>query len=78
MFDWTFCKDFYACTVELVSDEGMTFRDFILVAWPTDHRKKAALGTFQLIDKDNMYTQKYECYNSITKSVSFLYLRFTW
>ena len=57
--------------VELVSEDDHTFRDFMLVAWPTDNRPKEALGTVRLIDDNNKeFVPKYSCYSSQQKSVS--------
>jgi hypothetical protein len=57
--------------VELVSEGDETFRDYILVAWPTDNRPKEAVGTIKMIDDDKQFTQKFACHYSVSNSVSF-------
>ena len=57
--------------MELVSEGDHTFRDFMLVAWPTDNRPKKAVGTIRLIDDNNKeFIPKYTCYSNEQKSVS--------
>ncbi|KAK7099857.1 putative ferric-chelate reductase 1 [Littorina saxatilis] len=74
--------------VELVSEGEHSFRDFILVAWPTDNRPKLAVGTIRLIQDDNNkeYVPKYSCYSSEANSYAIMTadlkpkrtLRFAW
>ncbi|KAK7495836.1 hypothetical protein BaRGS_00012826, partial [Batillaria attramentaria] len=48
--------------VELVAEGNYRFRDFMLVAWPTDNRPKVAIGEFHLKGEDmSGYTEKYDC-----------------
>ena len=57
--------------MELVSEDDHAFRDFMLVAWPTDNRPKEAVGSIRLIDDNNKeFVPKYSCYSSQQKSVS--------
>lgn len=72
--------------VELVSEGDHTFRDFILVALPTDSRPKLAEGTFELLDDNKQFLPKYDCYTNERKSQAILagdrkkksHLRFGW
>ncbi|XP_025109765.1 putative ferric-chelate reductase 1 [Pomacea canaliculata] len=71
-------------TVELVAEGEATFRDFMLVAWPTDNRPRTSLGTFTLLGKE--YSPKQNCYNNERQTYAIQtadripkkYLRFTW
>lgn len=55
--------------VELVAEGDYAFRDFILVAWPTDNRPKTALGKFSFLGANmNGYTEKFNCYSNQQQS----------
>lgn len=72
--------------VELMGEDDMAFRDFILVAWPTDNRPKEALGTLKMIDDTKEFKSKTSCLNSPKGTNAVLagdlkpkrHLRFAW
>lgn len=57
----------FKISVELVAEGEATFRDFMLVAWPTDNRPRISLGTFTLLGKE--YSPKQNCYNNERQTV---------